>query len=106
MSESVTDARDDDWRLGENYTVERWTDDSRDENGHLIWTDGAPATPAEWDRLTMVCVDYDPEGEGDYRNLPVDPARPLDPPGADSSPYGPEPYDIDDLVSGWRVISP
>lgn len=105
---------------GDDYVIDRWTFDDRDEHGHIIWhyagdlpegagpsdtgNNGEPSE-AEWDRVRMVTVEYDP-GSGDYRNLAVNPDRPLDPPGADSSPYGPEPYDIDDLATGWRIISP
>lgn len=88
------------------YSVERWTAGDEDEKGHLIWHDGEPSDD-EWSRVYMVTVDRDPDGpEGDFRNLVVNPDRPLDPPGADFSYYGEDVYDIDDLVADWEVISP
>ena len=90
---------------GDDYLVERWTDDSRDASGHLIWFPGAPSDE-DMHRVRMVTVDRNPDGEPDYRNLAVNPDRPLDPRGARDSDYGPEPYDLDDLVSGWDIISP
>lgn len=96
---------DGEWVLGDDYLVERWTDGELDKNGHLIWQDGMP-TDEELSSVHMVTVDMNPHGEPDFRNLTVNPDRPLDPLGATDSPYGPEPYDLDDLVGGWAIISP
>lgn len=111
---------------GDDYIIDRWTFDEVDEKGHIVWhypgalpegagpsDTGNNGDPYEnesrefWDRVTMVTVEYDP-GSGDYRNLAISPDRPLDPPGAKESSEGPDipPYDIDDLATGWRIISP
>lgn len=102
---------------GDAYEIEKWTDDSREE-GRLVWHEGEPELD-EWDSVRMITANYDPEGEGDYRNLAVSPDRPLDPPvwsdyfdryGVSpdeyQSPYGPELYTPDDLIADWRIISP
>lgn len=116
-------ARDDDaWRdellhFGIDYGIERWTDGSRDEGGNLIWHHDLPSN-SDWDRVTMVTLDFDPKGEGNFRNIPISGDRPLDPYGSDNPDYqgphkggryGPEYYyDLDDLASNfyWTTTTP
>lgn len=112
-------ADDRDWllRLFEDYDLERWTDGSRDAKGRLIWHDDLPRN-RDWDHITMVTVNYDPEGEGNFRNIPISPDRPLDPFGSNDPQYrGPHKggrygldyyYDLDDLATNfyWMMDTP
>jgi len=113
----VPDERDDNLHYGINYDLERWTDGSKDESGHLIWHHNLPNND-DWDHIRMVTVNYDFEGEGHYRNIPIHPDRPLDPYGSNlpeyrgvhkGGRYGPEfYYDLDDLVTNyyWGTNTP
>lgn len=110
---------DDDDRLilGENYDLERYSFGDSDEQGHLIWHRGYPSN-ADWDRIRIVTIDYEIDGEGHYRNIPISPDRPLDPYGSNhpdyqgphrGGRYGPDYYyDLDDLATNfyWSTDTP
>lgn len=105
-------------RLFDDYDFERYAlwrrghpgEFERDDKGHIVWHDGPPSNK-DWDRVGMVTVDYEFQGEGHYRNIVISPGRPLDPYGSDQEGYkgphkggryGPEfYYDLDDLVTNW-----
>lgn len=95
--------------LGEDFEVDRWAAGDRDSKGNLIWHDGRPELE-QWNTVRMVTVDYDPAGEGNYRNIPISPDEPLDPYARpDLAKYGPEYfYDIEDLATQyqWYAFSP
>lgn len=81
---------------GEDYDLERWTDGARDsDSGNLIWHSTIPSNDT-WERVTMVTLNFDPNGEGDFRNYHISPDEPLDVWDPDSTdPYH---YDLDDLA--------
>lgn len=91
-----------------DFDIERWTAGKRDSSGRLIWHHTLPRN-RDWDKVQILTLNYDPEGEGDYRNVYTDPQRPLDPFGSDQpgyrgphkgGRYGPEYYyDIEDLAT-------
>lgn len=113
----MADDREDMLHLFENYDLERWSDGSRDESGDLIWHHRYPNND-EWDNIVWVTVNYDVNGEGHYRNIPIAPERPLDPYGSNhpnyqgphkGGRYGPDYYyDLDDLVTNfyWTTNTP
>lgn len=85
---------------GEDYELERYTFGDEDSEGHLIWHSGYPDNN-DWERITMVTIDLDPYSvDGDFRNIEIDPDRPLDPWGfrPDDAQEG-DWYDLDDLAA-------
>lgn len=99
---TVTPHRDDDVPVfGSDYDLERWSTGERDAEGHMVWVDDRLPNNDEWADIRMVTLNFDPgapEGEGDYRNYPVHPDRPLDPYGS-YDPDDPYYYDLDDLAA-------
>lgn len=108
---------DDRLRFGENYDLDRYTFGDLDSEGHLVWHHGLPSN-RDWDRIEMVTINYELDGEGRYRNVPISPDRPLDPYGSNEpgyegphkgGRYGPEfYYDLDDLATEfyWGTDTP
>lgn len=85
-------------RFGEAYDLERWSDGTTDSSGDLVWHNYYPED-SDWQNVTHVTLNFDPNGEGDYRNYNIDPDKPLD--VWDSyDPDSPDPYyyDLDDLA--------
>ena len=81
--------------FGDNYDLERWSTGEHDAEGHLVWHHTLPNND-DWERITDVTLNFDPTGEGDFRNYKIDPDRPLDPYGLDLD--NPDHYDLDDLA--------
>ncbi len=94
---------------GVDYELARWTTGETDAEGKLIWHETLPDND-QWKDITIVTLDYDPDGEGLYRNIrvsPLDehgkPIEPLDPYARpDLAKYGPDYFfDLDDLASQY-----
>lgn len=85
-------------RFGEAYDLERWSDGETDAAGNLVWNNYYPEQD-DWERITHVTLNFDPNGEGDYRNAVIDPDKPLSP-WDTYDPDNPDPdyYDLDDLA--------
>lgn len=81
--------------FGYDYDLARWSTGERDDSGHVVWHERLPENN-EWEHIRLVTIDFNPNGDHDYRNFPVPEDRPLDPYG---SYDGQEDYfDLDDLV--------
>jgi hypothetical protein len=83
--------------LGEDFTLARYTYGDRDGEGNLVWHNPERYEP-HWDRIRIVTVDLNPDGEAFYRNYYIHKDRPLDPP-LPPNQQGPYHYDIRTLVA-------
>lgn len=81
---------------GTDWDLERWTRGGRDQEGNLIWYHHLP-NAREQAEITMVTLNFDPEGEPVYRNYHVSPDRPLDP--YDPKSFDPDKYTLADLAT-------
>lgn len=79
--------------FGHDYDLERWSTGARDTSNNLIWHTELPSNN-DWASIRIVTMNFDPDGEGDFRNYHISPDRPLDVYGMEGEDH----YDLDDLA--------
>lgn len=85
--------------FGYDYDLERWSTGEYGADGKLIWHSELPSN-ADWEHVRLVTLNFDPGGEGDFRNYNIPAGRPLNVYGTiDDWPEGEPYFDLDDLAA-------